>query len=393
MLVQLIKKDIKYLFKNVTLYIFFGVVLLFYTSQFAGDLDRVKPAKPEPGQKYYGSVVITDKTEEIKEIFRNLNWDLDRDAFERNGFINKIVKLSSDERSLLKNAADKIGTFNDDRSINIKVTYDEYLKIARELDKELGGNTCYGDKYKRTILNRDMTYEEALEEFDNVLNKDKITNAYARLFADYMGITAAFFPVFLSAFILTRDKRSKMHELIYSRSVNSYTYITSKYIALVTSAFLIYLAAATLATVKFSVLAYQNSYNIDYLAFFKYTFAWILPTLMFTTAFGMFTSMLFNNGISAIPLQFALWMTSATPLEGSYGISKILIRFNSIGDYSKFVLWKQEIIINRIFYVLISIILIFITAQLLEWRRSGELGIFKKPEKGNILQPQNNMGD
>lgn len=391
MLVELIKKDIKYLFKNITLYIFFGIVLLFYFSQFASDLDKVNPIKPEPGQKYYGSVIITDKTEEMKEIFRSLNRDLGRGAFQRNGFINKTVYLSSDQRSLLKDAADKIGTFKDDNDVDIKVNYDEYLKIVRELDKKLGRNTCYGDKYRQTVLYRNMTYEEAVMEFNNLLNKDKLTNAYGRLFADYMGITAAFFPIFLSAFILTRDKRSKMHELIYSRSISSGIYIASKFIALVLSAFLIYLVSAFLATAKFSILAYQNSYNIDYLAFFKYTFAWILPTLMFTTAFGMFVSMIFNNGVYAIPLQFVIWMTSLMPLEGNYNLSKILIRFNTVGDYSKYILWKQEIIINRIFYVLISIALLFITALLLEWRRGGGFGIFKKHKKSNILQHQNIM--
>ena len=32
-----------------------------------------------------------------------------------------------------------------------------------------------------------------MAEFNTIVEKDKITNAYARLFADYMGITAGFF--------------------------------------------------------------------------------------------------------------------------------------------------------------------------------------------------------
>lgn len=391
MLLKLIKKDIKYLFKNTTLYLFFGVVILFYISQFIGDIGKIGvPIKPVPGQEYYGTVKITDKTEEIKEIFRNLNRDLNNGTFEKSGFINKVVKLNKDEITLLKNAANRIGAFDTDE-ISIKVSYEEYLKIVREVDKKLGKNTSYGDKYRKMVLNRNMTYEEALTEFYDVLDKDKLTNAYARLFADYMGITAAFFPIFLSAFILTRDKRSKMHELIYSRSIKSSSYVISKYIALVTSALLVYLAVATHATIKFCNFAAQNKYIIDYLAFYKYTFIWILPTLMFTTAVGMLISMIFGNGIFALPIQFVLWMTSLFPLEGDYNLSKILIRFNTVGSYNNYILWSKDIITNRIFYAVLSIGIVFITATLLTWRRGGRFELFKKPKKDNILQHQNIM--
>jgi hypothetical protein len=368
-------------------------VIVFYNSQFIGDIGNIKrPIKPVPGQEYYGSVRITDRTEEIKEVFRNLNRDLDSGTFEVNGLLNKVVKLNNDEMTLLKNAANSIGASDTDTNeISIKVSYEEYLKIVRAVDKKLGKNTNYGDKYRKMALNRNMTYEEALTEFNDVTNKDKLTNAYGRIFADYMGITAAFFPIFLSAFILTRDRRSKMHELIYSRSIKTSIYVISKYSALVTSALLVYLATATHATIKFSIFAAQNNYIIDYLAFYKYTFIWILPTLMFTTAAGMFISMIFDNGIFALPIQFVLWITSLFPLEGYYNLSKILIRFNKVGSYNNYILWSKDIITNRIFYAALSIGIIFITVVLLAWRRGGRFELFKKPKKDNILQHQNNM--
>ncbi len=393
MLIKLISKDIKYLLKNITLYLFFIVVILFYNSQFYGDIgDIQRPIKPVPGQNYYGSVIITDRTEEIKEVFRNLNRDLDNGTFEVNGFINKMVKINDDERDLLKEATNRIGFYDiDTKEINIKASYEEYLKIVREVDKKLGKNTSYGDKYRKITLNRNMTYEEAVTEFNDVLNKDKLTSAYARLFADYMGITAAFFPIFLSAFILTRDKRSKMHELIYSRNIKSSIYVISKYIALVASTLLVYLALATHATIKFSIFAAQNKYIIDYLAFYKYTIIWILPTLMFTIAFGMFISLILDNGILALPIQFVLWITSLMPLKGDYNLGKILIRFNTVGSYNKYILWSKDIITNRIFYAVLSIGIVFITALLLSYKRGGGFGVFTKSKKDNVLQHQNNM--
>lgn len=33
-----------------------------------------------------------------------------------------------------------------------------------------------------------MNYEEALEEYNQTINKDKVTGGFARLFCDYMGL-------------------------------------------------------------------------------------------------------------------------------------------------------------------------------------------------------------
>jgi hypothetical protein len=310
----------------------------------------------------------------------------------RNGLlINKTVKLSEKDRNILSATAEKIAVPSDGGNIELKVSYEEYLNIVRKLDKDLGGNTDYSDKNRKMILNRSMTYEEALQEFNNIINKDKITNAYGRLFSDYMGIAAGFFPIFLSAFILTRDKRSRMYELVYSRSVKSHTYVLAKYTALVIVMFLGYLIAATHATVKFACFASQNNYIIDYFAFYKYTFAWILPTLMFTTAFGMLISIIFGNGIAAVPAQFILWITSLLPLGGNYALTKILIRFNTAGSYNNYIVWKNDIIINRIFYIILSLALVYIASMFLTLKRGGGFGLLGKSNGNNTLQYENNL--
>lgn len=392
MFFQLVKKEIVYQLRNITFYLFIAIILLFYSSQFTGDID-IKGIKPVPGQEYYGSTAITDKTEEIKAVYKNMKSNLNTGDFLKNGlFINKTVKLSGEDKNILSAAAEKIAVSSPDGStIELKVSYEEYLKIVRELDKSLGGNTPYGDKYRKTILHRPMTYEEAMEEFNNIVNKDKITNAYGRLFGDYMGITAGIFPIFISAFVLTRDKRSRMYEIIYSRSVKSHVYVFAKFTSMVIVILLGYLIAATHASVKFGIFAAENNYIIDYFAFYKYVFLWILPTIMFTTAFGMLVSIIFGNGIAAVPVQFILWMTSIMPLMGNYALSKILIRFNTAGRYGSYILWKQDIMMNRLFYTVLSVVLVYITSMFLSLKRGGGFGLFTKNDKNNTLQCKNNL--
>ena len=49
MFFQLVKKEIEYQFRNITFYLFIGIIQLFYFSQFTGDID-IKGIKPVPGK-------------------------------------------------------------------------------------------------------------------------------------------------------------------------------------------------------------------------------------------------------------------------------------------------------------------------------------------------------
>ena len=67
----------------------------------------------------------------------------------------------------------------------------------------------------------EMNYEEALEEYNQIINKDKVTGGFARLFCDYMGLALGLYPVFLVVMIWMKDRMSNATELIYSRKVSS----------------------------------------------------------------------------------------------------------------------------------------------------------------------------
>lgn len=377
---NLFKKEFKYIFRNITFYIFIVVVGFFYFSEFSQStkIENLKPSTPEElrAQKkpiWYGSKEVVDPKKEIREIYMNLYRDYQSGQILKDKIIlNVNVNLSEEEKQYIKEAMDKIAPEeylekNDEKLI--KVSYEEYLNIVRDLDKKLGGATFYADKNREGIVNEPKTYEDAVKDYKDLLEKDKVTNAAGRLFSDYLGITAGVFPVFLSAFILMKDKRNKMQELICSRSISSYTYVLSKYAALCTALMIPFLVFASYATFTFYKIAKVNNYTIDMLAFFKYTFYWIGPTILFTTALGMLISIVFNNGIIAIPIQFILWHSSLLPLSGDYSLSKFVIRFNTLGEYSNYIKWSSSIALNRIFYVIVSIILALITAYIWSKKR------------------------
>jgi hypothetical protein len=124
---------------------------------------------------------------------------------------------------------------------------------------------------------------------------------------------------------------------------------------------------------------------IDYFAFFKYTLFWIAPTVMFTSGVGALISIIFGNGVAAIPVQFMLWMNSLMPLRGDYGLTKLVIRFNTAGAYEEYIGWVHNIGINRIFYVLISAGLVLIGTWVWSLKRGAGSGVFKKHYKARAV--------
>ncbi len=378
----LIYKEIKYQLKSIILYIFIGVVALFYFTQFfhlPSNIDDLEPTPPEEisdnmyGLPSYGVTSVDDPMLEMQIVYSRLILTARIGQVLKHGFIiNKQLNLTDEQKDFLKYSANKISSKGIvEGKLVPNVTYKEYKEIIKKVDEELGGNTQFNEKYISSYINRPKTYEEAIKSFEDIVNKDKITGAFGRIFADYMGITAGIFPIFLSAFILTRDKRFKAHEIIYNRNISSFKYILSKYIAVNIIILLCYLAFATHATFIFSQLASVSNYSINYFSFYYYTLTWVFPTVLFVTSLSFLLSIVFNNGIVTLPVFTILWFISLMPLKGEYGLSKYVIRFNTVGQYDNFIMWQGDIIFNRVAYLVVSIILVLLASLIWSWKRGN----------------------
>lgn len=105
------------------------------------------------------------------------------------------------------------------------LTYDRFESLMDEADDILGGGSSYGESYRAGNTRVPMTYEDAMEEYHTLTQKDRLTGGYARLFSDYMVIFLGILPVFLSVTRSLRDRRAGMQELIYSRKCSSAVYL------------------------------------------------------------------------------------------------------------------------------------------------------------------------
>ncbi len=257
-----------------------------------------------------------------------------------------------------------------------EMTYEDFAKTMKRADKILGGGSSYAQDSLSSNAYVPKTYEQAVEEYNDILKQDHLSGAYARLFSDYMGITLAILPIFIAVTRGLRDRRARANEIIYSRSISSVKIIVSRYLAMLIMLLLpVFLLASSLAME--SILAGSRiGIAVDYFAFPKYIGGWLLPTIMITVAVGMFLTELTDTAI-AILIQGLWWfisLLSNSSLTGGHGWN-LIPRHNALGQYQIFKEKFHILVANRLAYGMGAVLLILITVFVYEMKRKGRLNL------------------
>jgi hypothetical protein len=379
-------KQIKEQTKSLSILILIVSIFLFYYTQFIGDIKRdgIKPMPPRFKYSAAKDLAIKGVTLEdhIEYAYNTMKADYDSgDTLRIKGINMFYEKINEEQRKFLGEAIKEM------KSIKLE-TLDEYDVFIDKVDKALGGNTVYSPENNFSSIINSRYYDEDIETYNAILKEDKVTNAYGRLFADYMGIAISFFTVFVTAFTLIKDRRYNCDELVYVTRVSSYKYVLSKYLADTVIVSLILFLVTGHATWVFHVFSKITGDPISYTGFFKYSILWIIPTIMFVTSLSYVLQLIFNNGIVPIIAQFFYWMYSMTPVvQEGIQPTKYFIRFNKIIPYSEFQPFMKEIYLNRILFTIFSLALLFLAIKLWDKKR-GDINSgsgFKVRKKG-ILQ-------
>ncbi|WP_054939979.1 ABC transporter permease [Paenibacillus ihuae] len=383
-MIGLVGKEMRMILRSLVFYVFVLVACFFYFTEYAAEQTWSELAAPSAtapqnmGTKehpLYGWKLPGNSAELAKRMRTEIGWDLNAGSTTklRIGFLveSKLDKADKAALTTAVSALDSILQAPD------KHTVEDVLKISDELNTQLGGNS----KYKRGFDEFDSPIEsyeeavtaqkEAMVHYNEKVEAGELLPGAARYFSDYLSLPAGIFPVFLSAFLLLRDRSSRMSELIYSRRVSPWTYVGSKFFALGIMLSIVYLVLAVAGgwqTVNALDLEGQTFEAI--IIFLGYTAWWLLPTVWTAIAFGMFGSMLFRRAVAPIALQIVWWFISVLPLMGSYGLYRLFIRFNSPDDYDLYRQWAGEIALNRSFYLLLALLLTAGAALLWERNRS-----------------------
>ena len=406
-MIPLIGKEMRMTLRSLVFYVFVIVTCFFYFTQYAtsetwGELGppavSVTPQNTGTAEHpYYGWKQPSNSRELAQSMKTVIGWDLDAGTTDklRLGFPVK-SKLTAKEKAALSGAAAELDVILKDPD---KYSMEEVYGIAGEVNRQFGGNSMYKvglrdygfpmESYDEAV----KAQETILASYNEKIEAGELLPGAARYFSDYLSLSAGIFPVFLSAFLLLRDRSSRMSELIGSRRVSAWKYVGSKFIGLGVMLSLVYLLLAVVGgwqTVNTLGLDGQTGEAIA--VFLGYTAWWLLPTVWASVAFGLFGSMLFRRGIVPVALQIIWWFLSVLPLMGSYGLYRLFIRFNSPNDYDLYRGWADEIALNRSFYLVLAVLLTAGAAWLWERNRSRPDSARALSRKGSREKPGTQAG-
>lgn len=409
-------KECKKVLTSVTFLIFTGVMLLAFVTQYGGALfDRLE--EPQPGLSDYsdfGSVendddaaVMQQTTEQLIRSFQANEYSTYPVGFYR------LVRLNDAKREELAGilsaltgipAADiQETTYNipyntlgadgglvqvlpeggtDIPAVADRMDYAEFERLMAEADRIIGGGSAFESASIRQNSRVPMNYEQALKAYQD-FTAEGILPGYARLFCDYMGIFAALFPAFAAIYLTLKDKNVGMRDIIYTRKASSMRLSFTRYTAIVLLCSLVILILAAVSTICHAVS--YGGMELAYLAFFKYSLIWVVPSIMASAAIGTVTAELTDTPIGIL-LMAAYWFVDlnmgGTLLGGSTEAMTLIPRHNSELYTQLFADNYTAFLSNRIFFVLLSLILVCIAALVLELKREGRWIRFE----GSILK-------
>ncbi|MCM1133477.1 MAG: ABC transporter permease [Ruminococcus flavefaciens] len=259
------------------------------------------------------------------------------------------------------------------------MTYEHFRELMRKADKIIGGGSKYSDdKIISNFSEVPRTYEDALADYNDVIEKDRITGAYARLFCDYMGIIVSILPVFAAAALANADKKSRMEQLIYSRKISSAKLVLTRFTALITLLFIPVIILALLGS--FSVAKLYSGNSTDFTAIIRMSVYWLLPNILFSTALGMVLTEIFSP-LMAVFVQGVIWVATvmgSTELTGDIGRFSLVCRHNSLTERYLFIENLGEFVFSRIFYTVLSLAIIILTIWIYSMKRKGGLNVIHK---------------
>lgn len=402
---MLFLKECKKVICSLTFLLYVAVVVVMYGTQFGPALSE--PIEyPQIGAEWYGTkeadlpeVVVPAAVESLVEEYLKGSYDTYPHMFYKQVKLKekdsvKIANIIEELAGLTKAELDGFEEYEmggyfggvdeegkeivyyrspvlPDYELSESVSYERFKELMREADNIIGG----GSKYKEETLlsyfgNVPMTYEDAVADYEEVMEKDNLPKAYLRLFSDYAGIDLAIIPVFVCVALWQLDKRSRMEALIYSRKRSSIGIVLARYAALICC-----MAVPVLLTMVHAIISIAGLYPEASLSFggaVADTLLWLLPNITIVTALGAFITELVSPLI-AIFVQGAWWYLAleSTDLVGEITRYALIIRHNSMGDIALFEAQYGDFVWNRWAYLGMSVVLLLITIVLYEWKRKG----------------------
>lgn len=418
MLAQLFLKECKQTAKSLIYWLIVLVMIFNFTSQL-GDLEIDRA--PKPGEEEYGFQQSRDPEMIMRSTLGQLVQEYVRKTYTTYpiGFYKNVTLNEEDDQRIGRILKETTGIGSHDEAEQLMndwytareadggkevvyagavqtepadgLSYERFGELMDEADRILGGGSNYSKEYREKNTEIPKTYEDACKEYEMLIEKDRLTGGYARLFSDYMVIFLGILPVFLSVTRGLRDRRAMMQELIYTRKCSSFAIVAGRYLAMVVMLTIPVLLLSLVPLYKCISYAGTAGISIDMLAFVKYVFGWQLPTIMTVTGVGMFLTELTDTA-AAVLVQGAWWFVTvfsgiSNLKGGNYGFN-LVPRHNTPMNWQGFHDGFAQLAANRLLYAAAGIVLMILTVLVYTQKRKGRF-----QNRGKIFAHRKNKSE
>lgn len=257
-----------------------------------------------------------------------------------------------------------------------QVSYERFKELMKKAENIIGKGSNYSmESLSHYYGLSEMNYDEAMNEYNQTIYDDKVSNAFARLFCDYMTRVLGLYPVFVAVIFWLKDKRNRMNELIDCKQTKTMKLIGVRYLAILVAVILPVIILSFESLIPLIRYSADTGIAIDVFAFLKYITWWLIPTAMIVTSLAMFLTILTGTPF-AILIQFVWWFvdSSVTGLSGDTSIVTLMIRHNMLQGSEIISRDFALICLNRGLFVFFSVILVGLSCMVYHKKRGGKLG-------------------
>ncbi len=263
-------------------------------------------------------------------------------------------------------------------SFEIQVSFERFRVIMEEINRLIGHNSYFSwAMLKLYYFGNDMedapiTGRQHREFYEG----DRVTGAFARYYCDTIALRMLFLPAFVIVDLMLRDKHRNMRDLIYSGTISSARLICTRYAAAVCMTMLPIFILPVKSLVV--LMRYCDSIGVpaDTLAFIKYIFVWILPTVLLIMAISLLVTVLLEN-YTAILLAGLIRLVGKPSIDklagGNYGLFDFIIRHNTLKGYGRMMENIQMLALNRIIISVAAFALVGLSVFVYSMKRKGGL--------------------
>jgi len=253
----------------------------------------------------------------------------------------------------------------------------DYLKSSEfgiaEIDYYLKENCSFysGDYYFWNAEKKQVSAAEVNGYMESRMEEETYTGYFSRKYVDYLGVYILFFVIVLFAFLFYRDMKKDIYELLHTKPISSFQYITGKVIGGFASAMIV----VVILTVLFDILSVSHGIKAGFptsaLDIWKPVLLYVVPNIFMVSCFYAGVSLVFQNPLPAVPALMLYMVYSnmgSVNEEGKFGyygrLFAILVRFPESFFQSKL---PEMALLNQVFLMILAVLLLAVSVLI--WKR------------------------